>query len=184
MIIETGAKETSVVMRGSRKARNKFYKLGRPMITSGDKKGQRDSERIVAQIRIIPNATDMFGRRKLTGFTVDEIRQVADGGGPLTVEDDENKGRVLASLSCGPGLEQWTKEELYEIVDTVTKEGGPLLLPSRMDQKDLERLRLTQPQEVRVTLEQPVSEPVEDEEPPKRRGRPPKNVAEPIAEGA
>lgn len=163
-----------MVQRGQKKARNKFYKLEQPLIASGAHAGRRDSPRITARVQVIPDgAFNMFGERKLTGFTLDEIKDVADGGAPKYITDDED--RQLAKLELGPGIDQWTKDELYEIVDTVRKEGGVFLTASRMDRFDLERERLSQGQQP-IIVQAPAVEQAPQEKPKPRRGRPPKNV--------
>lgn len=145
MIIEN-AVGSGVIGRGKRKARNKFYKINSPLITSGHMAGRRDSPRITARLQIIPDtAFDQFNDRKLTGFTLAELQTVADGGEPVILTDNDD--RVMAKLSLGPALDQWTKAELCEILDTVRESGGVFLTASRQDTSDLQREKLSQGQQ-------------------------------------
>ena len=147
-----------MVLRGKRLAANKFYKMARPLIASGDKAGQRDTERITARIQVIPDVTDSYGTKLLTGFTVDEIKQVIETGERIWCENGE--GVVTAEIKVGSGDDEWTLTELREVLDMVG-EDGPVMRESPMNAKDMEE----------ATMKQALA--------PKKVGRPKKNVAKP-----
>lgn len=133
-----------MLIRKNKAAANSWYKLGRPIITSGDKAGQRDTERIVFNLKVIPeDAFTMFGDRKVTGFTLDEIKAVYNGGPPQYLYGEEVDDILLAKLEMGPGMDQVTKEELGQVIEAVTKT-GILNTPSPLDPADRMRLNLEQ----------------------------------------
>lgn len=126
-----------MVQRKSEKAANTWFKIAQPLITKGEKAGQRDTPRITVTVQVIPDtAFDGFGHRKLTGFTLAELEKCYKTGEPLQIKDRED--RILARVEIGGEYNQLTKEELKQIIDE-TKRSGLLLSASPMDQIDLER---------------------------------------------
>lgn len=131
-----------MVERKGEKAANTFVKKARPIITKGPKQGQRASERITAFVQVIPDAAfNIYGRRKLNGFTLAEIEEVIETGRRKEVKDEE--GRITAWLDVGDLDHQFTKEELREIV-TMVKGTGVIVTASPMDPNDLERMGRSQ----------------------------------------
>ena len=140
--------------RKKRKASNTWYRLGRPMITSGEMAGQRDQERIVVSIQIVPEGSfDEYGDRKVTGFMLSEIVEMVETGKGKTLYgnvDDNTESVVFASISIGDGMNQVTITELKQILEAM---GGKVLsTPSPMDTKDRERRRLEKDPEVKVVV--------------------------------
>lgn len=167
------------VERGKRKAINKFYKMGRPLITSGEKAGQRDTERITARIQVVPEAMDQYHEKKLNGFTLEEIEAVRKTGNPVYVRNQE--GVVTAKIEVGTDLDQWTVEELDEVIAAVKADGGPVLDESPLDRYDLERLGLQnaqRPQQIIVQM------PQAEEQEKRKPGRPRKDAVGDAASGS
>lgn len=145
-----------MLLRKARKASNTWYRLGRPKITSGEMAGQRDQERIVVSIQIVPeDSFDEYGDRKVTGFTLKEIAEMVETGTGKTIlsnPEDQMEGLVLAQISIGDGMDQVTLTELRQILDAM---GGTVLsTPSPLDTKDRERLRAEKDPEPKVIVVQ------------------------------
>ena len=144
-----------MLQRKEKKSSNTWYKLARPMITSGEDAGKRDSERITFSLQVIPDgAFTLFGERKITGFTVEEIRKVYETGEPMYLMAEEVEDTVLAKLEIGPREDQVTKDELKQVLDAVAK-SGILLSPSPLDKED--RLRIAQEKETVINIQLPES---------------------------
>lgn len=157
-----------MLQRKKRAASNTWFKLGRPKITSGEKAGQRDQERITASIQVIPDDFDKYGDRKVTGFTLAEIahcRETGEGK-TLLLNPEDPDSPIVARISVGEGIDQFTKVELGQILEGMG--GAVLSTPSPLDDKDRMRLKLER-----------------DLEPKDKGGRPKKNVvvADPTANG-
>lgn len=131
-----------MLKRKEGKAANEWVKIERPIITSGEKAGQRDSERITARVLVIgETAFTPFGERKLNGFTLDELKGCLESGEDLIIKNPE--GTVTARVSVGQNIDQFSRSELKEIIEAVD-ESGILLVESPVDQADLERMGRTQ----------------------------------------
>lgn len=132
-----------MLQRKSGKASNTWYKLGRPLITSGDAAGQRDQERITASIQVIPE--EIFGPfdvRKVTGFTLSEIAEIVETGASkvLKLNPEDPDSTIIARIVPGPGMDEFTLPELRQILEA---HGGTVLSsPSPMDDKDRMRIKL------------------------------------------
>lgn len=139
------------------------------MITSGEKAGQHDQERITAQIQVIPSDDfNQYGDRKVAGFTLTEIARIVETGVGQTIliNPEDPDSAIVARIAVGDGIDQFTLPELRQIIKEM---GGTVLsTPSPLDDKD----------RLRVKLER-------DLEPPNRGGRPKKNavVTNPSADG-
>lgn len=132
-----------MLQRKRGKASNTWYKLGRPLITSGETAGQRDQERIMATIQVIPEEIfGPFGERKVTGFTLSEIAEVVETGVAkiLRLNPEDPDSTIVARIVPGAGLDEFTRPELQRIL---TEMGGTVLSsPSPMDDKDRMRIKL------------------------------------------
>lgn len=140
--------------RKKRKASNVWYRLGRPMIESGEAAGTRDQERMVVSIQIVPEGSfDEYGDRKVTGFTLSEIAEMVETGkGKILLSNPEEgiEGIVLAQISVGDGMHQVSITELKQIL---TEAGGKVLsTPSPLDAKDRERMRAQKDPEVKIVV--------------------------------
>jgi len=163
------------VKRGERTARNKWVKNAAPLVD-----GKRLAPRATARIQVIPEgAFNVYGDRKIAGITLSELKEVVKTAHPWTYKDRD--GRVIASITVGEGDDQWTLEELREIVATVEAE-GVILLESPMGVEDIE---LANRKKLRVIAPEVVAAPIgkatiEEEQPVKRKpGRPRKDAAQP-----
>lgn len=132
-----------MLQRKKGKASNTWYKLGRPMITSGESAGQRDQERITASLQVIPEESfGAFDERKVTGFTLSEIAEVVETGSSkvLRLNPEDPDSTIIARIVVGSGLDEFTLPELREIL---TEMGGVVLSsPSPLDDKDRMRIKL------------------------------------------
>lgn len=134
-----------MLQRKKKAARNTWYKLYRPLIETGELAGQRDTQRIGARVQVIPEESfNEYGDKKTNGFTLSEIRQVIKTGktayNRLEEDMDGDSSVYSAKLAMGDGDDEFTKEELKEIVETMEKEGGVYTKPSPMDAQDYARL--------------------------------------------
>jgi hypothetical protein len=148
-----------MLQRKARAAANTWYKLGRPLITSGDRAGQHDQERITAQIQVIEDDLGPYGERKVTGFTLAEIAKCAATGQGQTIllNPEDPDSVIVARISVGTGIDQFTVDELHEVIRGM---GGVVLsTPSPLDDKDRLRIKLER-----------------DLAPKEKGGRPKKNV--------
>ena len=145
-----------MLMRKERKASNTWYRLGRPMITSGEQAGQRDQERIVVSIQIVPEGNaDEYGDRKVTGFTLSEIAEMVETGKGKTLygnPDDATESVAFTEISIGSGMYQVTITELKQILAEMG--GNVLSTPSPLDEKDRARIRGDKAPEVKVVVVQ------------------------------
>ncbi|HDY65169.1 MAG TPA: hypothetical protein ENH84_02905, partial [Phycisphaerae bacterium] len=142
--------------RKKRRSSNTWYRLGRPMITSGEQAGQRDQERIVVSIQIVPeDVFNQYGDRKVSGFTLSEIAEMVETGVGKTIwsnPEDQVTGIVLAKIEIGDGMYQVSLTELKQIL---SESGGKILsTPSPVDDKDRARMRGENDQEVKVVVVQ------------------------------
>lgn len=132
-----------MLQRKKGKASNTWYKLGRPLITSGESAGQRDQERITARIQVIPEESfDSFNERKVTGFTLSEIAEVIETGVAkvLRLNPEDPESTIIARIIPGGGMDEFTRPELQQIIEA---HGGKVLSsPSPMDDKDRMRIKL------------------------------------------
>ena len=143
-----------MLLRKARRASNTWYRLGRPLIPSGEMAGQHDQERIVVSIQIVPEGSfDEYGDRKVTGFMLSEITEMVETGKGKTLYgnvDDNTESVAFARISIGDGMNQVTITELKQILEAM---GGKILsTPSPMDNKDLARLRALKDPEVKVVV--------------------------------
>ena len=158
-----------MLQRKKRKAANTWYKLGRPLIASGEKAGQWDQERITASIQVIPEEDfNEYGDRKVTGFTLSEIADAIKTGKSniLRLNPEDQDSAIVARMVVGSGLDEFTAVELQQILDEA---GGTVISkPSPMDDKDRMREKMKR-----------------DMEPKSKGGRPKKIVviADPTADG-
>ena len=145
-----------MLLRKARKASNTWYRLGRPMITSGEQAGQRDQERIVVSIQIVPeDVFNQYGDRKVTGFTLSEIAEMVETGEGKTLwsnPEDQVEGIVLAKIEIGAGMYQVSLTELKQILSE--SRGKILSTPSPVDEKDRARMREQKDPEVKVVVVQ------------------------------
>ena len=145
-----------MLLRKARKASNTWYRLGRPMIESGEQAGQRDQERSVVSIQIVPEGVlNEYGDRKVTGFTLSEIAEMVETGTGMTIwsnPEDQIEGLALAKIEVGDGMYQVTITELKQIL---AETGGNVLsTPSPLDEKDRARIRGDKDPEVKVVVVQ------------------------------
>ncbi len=145
-----------MLLRKARKASNTWYRLGRPMIESGEQAGQRDQERSVVSIQIVPEGVlNEYGDRKVTGFTLSEIAKMVETGTGMTIwsnPEDQIEGLALAKIEVGDGMYQVTITELKQILAEMG--GNVLSAPSPLDEKDRARIRGDKDPEVKVVVVQ------------------------------
>jgi len=134
-----------MLQRKKRAAKNTWFKLFSPLITTGERQGQRDYERKV-EIRVIPEASfNIYGDKKTNGFTLSELKHLIKTGGPLENHNQDDMDSDVSSVSArvvmGTGDGEFSKDELQQIVTTMEKEGGPWSPQSPMDAQDVERMK-------------------------------------------
>lgn len=172
-----------MVIRGERKSRNKWVKNESPMVQTDEGTMQRLPPRATAKIQVIPDsAFNEYGDRKITGFTLDEIRRARDTGEPVILRD--RRKRKIAELKVGAQVDEWTKAELDEIVKAIEKE-GVLMTASPMGPDEREAAVMQQVLSGVAGEQNKAREEPEEEEPAaKKRGRPRKDASEPVAADA
>ena len=153
-----------MLLRKARKASNTWYRLGRPKIESGEQAGQRDQERIVVSIQIVPeDVFNEYGDRKVTGFTLSEIAEMVKTGKGKTIwsnPEEQVEGVILAKIDIGDGMFQVSITELKQIL---TAMGGTVLSSlSPMDDKDRARMKTEKDPEVKVVVVQGHAGPQEE----------------------
>lgn len=189
-----------MVVRGKRYAMNKWIKIETPI----GKEGRRLPPTTTARIQVVPDASNRFGERKLTGITLSELKDLAENGGTFTLNDPRDPGRVVLRIVCGNDEYSWSKEELQDIVNTIESEGGLLMTDAPKGVQDVqlenqERVNAmlaamaNQAQEpsqaspdVEALVEAAVQKALAEDragreapkKPPKKRGRPPKAKVE------
>lgn len=167
-----------MILRGKRNAMNKWIKIETPI---SKRTGRRTAPMTTARFQIIPEGClNRFGERKITGIMLSELKTVAQSGQPFIYKDRD--GRETVRVETGPGETQWSREELEHIIATVEAEGGVLLNESPMGVADVTLVNQKAVTEMISRMAVAVTQPqvsFEEEEKPKRRGRPPKNAAEP-----
>lgn len=100
--------------RGTGENMNRWFKFGDVRTQDGRIYGRQ----IVTRIDITPTPfpESLSGARKPRQVTVEELKELLDGGPPIVRATEGQRPREDMRIEIGPNQNQWTRQEVEEII--------------------------------------------------------------------